>query len=199
MEVRKMTKQPKRPTRQRKADRMIHAGISQEEIQCDYALGPFDRMAFDMDKKWGVDMLVELVSPETAQKYGSAMAKLNAAIDAQDPAMVAARAAVCMRGMQAMDAEATAAGKQPASDDVWILAFNGKQVGLLKNGRAWQRVQAAHPNLQLVTENDVILALEALEASKLGQMKAMIEGSFPQAEVTGFKFKKEGLEDAIPF
>ena len=189
----------KRPTRQRKADRLMHHGKSQDEIQCDYALGPFDRMAYDMDKKWGVDMLCELVSPETAAKYGSAMAKLNAAIDAQDPAMVAARAAVCMRGMQAMDAEATAAGKQPASDDVWILAFNGKQIGLLKNGRGWKAVHAAHPDLQLVTENDVILALEALEASKLGQMKAMIEGSFPEAEVTRFVVKKEELEDAIPF
>lgn len=189
----------KRPTRQRKADRLMHHGKSQDEIQCDYALGPFDRMAYDMDKKWGVDMLCELVSPETAAKYGSAMAKLNAAIDAQDPAMVAARAAVCMRGMQAMDAEATAAGKQPASDDVWILAFNGKQVGLLKNGRGWKAVHAAHPDLQLITENDVILALEAFEASKLGQMKAMIEGSFPQAEVTRFVVKKEELEDEIPF
>jgi hypothetical protein len=196
MEVRKMTK---KPTRQRKADRLMHHGKSQDEIQCDYAVGPFDRMAFDMDRKWGVDMLCELVSPETAARYGSAMAKLNAAIEANDPAMVAARAAVCMRGMQAMDAEATAAGKQPASDDVWILAFNGKQVGLLKNGRAWQTVQAAHPGLQLVTENDVILALEAMEASTLGKMRAMIDDGFPQAEVVGFKFKKEGLEDAIPF
>jgi hypothetical protein len=189
----------KKPTRKRKSDRLIHPNTRHEEIQCDFALAPFDRMAVEMDKKWGVDVLVELVSPETAAKYGSAMAKLNAAIEAHDPAMVAARAAVCMRGMQAMDAEATAAGKQPASDDVWILAFNGKQVGLLKDGRAWRQVQAKHPDLQLITENDVILALEAMEASSLGKMKQMIQDGFPQAEVTGFKFKKEGLEDAIPF
>lgn len=189
----------KKPTRQRKADRLIYPSMSQQEIQCDYALGPFDRMAHDMDKKWGVDVLPELVSPETAAKYGSAMAKLNSAIESQDPAMVAARAAVCMRGMQAMDAEATAAGKKPASDDVWILAFNGKQVGLLKDGRAWQRVRAEYPKLQLITQNDVILALEAMEASELGKMKAIIEGDFPQAEVVGFKFNKEELEDEIPF
>lgn len=189
----------KKPTRQRKADRLIHSSLSQQEIQCDYALGPFDRIAHDMDKKWGVDVLPELVSPETAAKYGSAMAKLNAAIESQDSAMVAARAAVCMRGMQAMDAEATAAGKKPASDDVWILAFNGKQVGLLKDGRAWQRVQAEYPKLQLITQNDVILALEAMEASALGKMKAIIEGDFPQAEVVGFKFNKEEPEDEIPF
>jgi len=189
----------KKPTRKRKSDRLIHPNTRHEEIQCDFALAPFDRMAVEMDKKWGVDVLVELVSPETAAKYGSAMAKLNAAIEAHDPAMVAARAAVCMRGMQAMDAEATAAGKQPASDDVWILAFNGKQVGLLKDGRAWRQVQAKHPDLQLITENDVILALEAMEASSLGKMKAMIDDGFPRAEVVGFKFKKEGLEDDLPF
>ena len=192
-------KKPKKPTRKFKADRMLHPAMSAEEIQCDYALGPFDRMAYDMDRKWGVDMLVELVSPETAAKYGSAMAKLNAAIEANDPAMVAARAAVCMRGMEAMDAEATQAGKQPASDDVWILAFNDRQVGLIKNGRGWQRVQAAHPDLQIITENDVILALEAMAATTLGKMREAIAEGFPQAEVTGFKFKNEGLEDELPF
>jgi hypothetical protein len=189
----------KKPTRKRKSDRLMHSGISEEERQCDFALAPFDRMAAEMDRKWGVDVLVELVSPETAAKYGSAMNKLHAAIEARDPQMTAARAAVCIRGMKAMDAEATAAGKQPASDDVWILAFNDKQVGLLKDGRSWPAVQAKHPNLQLITENDVILALEAMEASTLGKMKQMIQDGFPKAEVTGFKFKKEGLEDELPF
>lgn len=189
----------KRPTRQRKSDRLLHSNVSAEEIQCDYALAPFDRVAHDMDRKWGVDMLPELVAPETAAKYGSAMAKLNAAIDAQDPAMVAARAAVCIRGMQAMDAEATAAGKQPASEDVWVLAFQGKQVGLLKNGRAWQKVKDKHPDLEVITENDVILALEFYAQSKLGQMQAMIKADFPQAEVVSFKVKNERIEDELPF
>lgn len=189
----------KRPTRQRKADRLMHSGISPEEIACDYAVAPFDRVAYDMDRKWGVDMLVELVSPETAEKYGSAMAKLNAAIEAHDPKMTAARAAVCVRGMQAMDAEATAAGKQPASDDVWLLAFQGKQVGLLKNGRSWQRVKEKHPDLEVITENDAILALEFYRQSKLGEMQAMIQKDFPGAEVVRFKLKNEELEDEIPF
>lgn len=177
----------------------MHSGISPEEIACDYALGPFDRTAYDMDRKWGVDMLVELVSPETAEKYGSAMAKLNAAIDAHDPKMTAARAAVCIKGMQVMDAEATAAGKQPASDEVWILAFQGKQVGLLKNGRSWQRVKEKHPELEVITENDVILALEFYRQSKLGEMQAMAQQAFPGAEVVRFKLKNEGLEDDVPF
>jgi hypothetical protein len=189
----------KRPTRQRKADRLINPGRAPEEIQCDFAVAPFDRMAHDMDKKWGVDVLVELVSPETAAKYGSALTKLHAAIDAHDPNMTAARAAVCMRGMQAMDAEATAAGKAPAADDVWILAFQGKQVGLLKDARSWQRVKQTHPDLELITEADAILALEFYAQSKLGEMQAMIKQDFPQAEVVRFKLKNEGLEDDVPF
>lgn len=193
------TNKPKRPTRQRKSDRMLHAGISPEEIACDYAVAPFDRMAMEMDRKWGVDMLPELVSPETAEKYGSAMAKLNAAIEAADPKMTAARAAVCVKGMQVMDAEAVAAGKSPASDDVWILAFQDKQVGLLKNGRAWKKVKEAHPDLEVITENDVIVALEFYRQSKLGEMQAIIQNSFPEAEVARFKVKNEELEDEIPF
>ena len=47
----KTAKRPKRPTRQRKADRQLHSGISAEEIRCDYALAPFDRLAAEMDRK----------------------------------------------------------------------------------------------------------------------------------------------------
>jgi hypothetical protein len=101
--------------------------------------------------------------------------------------------------MQVMDAEATAAGKQPASDEVWILAFQDTQVGLLKNGRSWQRVKEAHPDLEVITENDVILALEFYRQSKLGEMQAMAQANFPGAEVVRFKLKNEGLEDDVPF
>ena len=47
-------------------------------MMCDYALAPFDRRFREMDKKWGCDKLPELVSAETAAKWGSTMEKLNA-------------------------------------------------------------------------------------------------------------------------
>ena len=190
-------KRPKRPVRQRKADRLISHGLTQEEIQCDYALAPFDHMAFAMDKKWGVDRLVELVSPDMAERYGSAMAKLNAAIDARDPEQVKLRVGVCMRGMEAMDQAATQSGAEPASRDVWLVQADGREFGLLRDARAWQSVQEKHPGLRLLTEREMVLAIEMYQRSLAGQMIEQVKSSFPQADV--IKIPNNNLEDEIPF
>ena len=74
-----MTKRPSKPSRQKLEDRLTSpSAASPNEVACDLALGSLDRMAREMDRKWGVDRLPDLVSPEMAAKYGSAMGKLNA-------------------------------------------------------------------------------------------------------------------------
>ena len=152
-----IAKRPKRPTRQRKADRVLHSGVTQEEIRCDYAVAPFDHMAHAMDRKWGVDRLVELVPPEMAERYGAAMAKLNAAIDAADPEQVSLRAGVCMRGLTAMDRTASESGATPASQDVWLVQADAREFGLLRDARAWQSVQEKHPGVRLISEREICL------------------------------------------
>ena len=190
-------KRPARPRRQRKSDRLIHPGASGNEIVVDHALAPFDRMAIEMEHKWGVDRLVELVAPEMAAKYGSAMAKLNDAINAEDVEEVTLRVGVCMRGMAAMDQAATQAGAQPASDDVWLIQADGKQYGLMRDGRGWRRAQEKHPDVQLVTEREMILAIEMYRQSVAGQTIDAVKDSFPQAEV--IKVKNTNIEDDIPW
>jgi hypothetical protein len=131
-----------------------------------------------MDLKWGVDRLVELVTTEMAEKYGSAMAKLNAAIDANDPEQVSLRAGVCMRGMEAMDQAATQSGAEPASRDVWLVQADGREFGLLRDARAWQSVQEKHPDLRLLTEREMVLAIEMYQRSLAGQMVEQVKSSF---------------------
>lgn len=106
-----MTANPKhrRRVKHRKVDRLW----AQEKRQCEMTAAPFDRLYRQMDEKWGVDRLIELVSPETAARFGSAYDKMNAAILAQDPEETVKRVGVCMRGLQAMDQEASAAGHIP--------------------------------------------------------------------------------------
>lgn len=190
---------PTKPKRQRKADRIIHQGASAEEIRCDYALGPFDRVACEMDRKWGVDRLVELVPPEMAAKFGSAMAKLNQAIDAQDPDEVAVRAGVCIRGMQAMDQIASQTHGEPPTAQVWVVEADGYTFGLMRDSRAWQRAQEAYPNLELISEREMVLALTMYKDSLAKQMIDAVKQSFPGAEVTAFRSTNEDLEDEIPF
>lgn len=193
----KTAKRPKRPTRQRKSDRMLHSGVTQEEIRCDFALAPLDHMAHQLDHKWGVDVLVELVPPEMAERYGAAMAKLNAAIDAADPEQVSLRAGVCMRGLAAMDRTATESGATPASQDVWLVQADGREFGLMRDMRAWPAVQKKHPNLRLISEREMILAIEMYQRSLAGQMVQSVKDSFPQADV--IKIPNTNLEDEIPF
>jgi len=176
---------------------MIHAGVTQEEIRCDYALGPLDHMAHQMDLKWGVDRLVELVPIEMAEKYGAAMAKLNAAIEAADPEQVSLRAGVCMRGLAAMDRTASESGATPASQDVWLVQADGREFGLLRDARAWQSVQKKHPSVRLITEREMILAIEMYQRSLAGKMIDQVKSSFPQADV--IKIPNNNLEDELPF
>lgn len=188
---------PGRPKRERKADRLLHSSVTAEEVQCDYALGPFDRLARAMEKKWGVDVLEELVPPEMAAKFGSAMAKLNAALDEKNPELVAARAAVCMRGLEAMDRRATESGAEAASDDVWIVEADGHEFGLLRDARAWQRVQEKYPKLELISDRQMVLALLEYKNGVVREALAQAQKHFPKAEITAIR-KKE-LEDELPF
>lgn len=188
-----------RPRRKKLDDRLLYAGIGQEEMMCDMALAPFDRAARDMEYKWGVDTLPELVSPETAAKYGSALAKLNDAINQSDSALVAARAAVCIRGLAAMDAEATHAGKQPASDDVLICEIDGQQFGILIDDRAWPRVQDKHPGLPILSRREAAVAVRVYRKTALAEMTEEAKKAFKEASIRTARIHGEDPSDPIPF
>lgn len=190
-----------RPRRQRKGDRLIPPGASAQEIACDYATAPFDRAALEMNRRWGVDRLPELVSPETAAKYGSAMAKLNAAIAANDPAETAARAAVCIRGMAAMDAEAINLGHKPAPAAVWLHEHDGHHFGIVRDGGDWTTLQAEHPGLHIYTMHEVGIALAQMRQRTIGILDA-VKAEFPGAEIQTIRQRtqiEEELDDEIPF
>lgn len=190
-------KRPARPQRMKKADRLLHRQQSADEIRCDYALGPFDRKVREMDRIWGVDRLPELVEPEMAAKFGQAMAKMNAAIEANDPDEVALRASVCVRGLDAMHQRATERGARAPSLDLWIIEADGVEFGLMREPRAWQQLKDMYPDVRLVTEREMVLALKMYDQSVVGEFVKVAQESFPGAEVTKVKLKER--EDDIPF
>jgi len=155
----------KRPYCQKKADRLLTPGADRtpEQIRCDYAVAPLDQRAREMDRKWGVDRLPELVSPETAQRFGSAMAKLNAAIDADHPDECLTRAKVVMRGFEAMDAEAEAAGAPKASSHVIEAEIDGWHFGILPDPQHWPAVAEARPDLTLFTMREIATLLRTAQ------------------------------------
>ena len=78
---------------------IINPGATREQIMVDMAVVAFDRTALEMDRKWGIDRLVDLVTPDMAIKYGQALARMNEAIsDDSDPTLAQGRANDCVMG-----------------------------------------------------------------------------------------------------
>ena len=84
-----------------------------------HAIKPLDQIANRMELKFGCDRLQGLVSPETAQRFGSAKAKLDQAILDNDPDEVSRRSKILIKGWQKMDEEAVAAGHKPLKPSIW--------------------------------------------------------------------------------
>lgn len=184
-----------RPNRHNKGDRLMHSGIKPEEVACDFALGPFDTAARNAERKWGVNRLEGLVSPETAARYGSAIGKLNAAMEANDPAEVATRAGVCIRGMAALEKEADALGHLPIVPDVIELLVDGKLCAVLRDEAAWPAYAQQRPGVRVYTLREVSNALAAY-----GQTVAAVKDAFVGAEVVAVRSPlAQAIDDHIPF
>lgn len=187
--------------RPRKSDRLVVPGCSADEIRCDHAVAPFGRAALLMDRKWGISKLTELVSPETADKFGSAMAKMNAAIESADPVETVRRVNVCIRGLAAMDAEAEANGAPKANPEVWIYDLDGWRIGIHPDVSDWPAVSEANPGIELFTLREVAVALRDLRHP----LVASVKEHFPGSQITEIRrpsldekfFGKGG--DPIPF
>ena len=191
-----------RRTNTRKRDPITSPDASPEETAVHMACAPFDKATRDMDRKWGIDRLPGLVSVETAAKWGSALGKLNAAIEARDPAEVAARVGVCLRGLSAMDAEAEANGAQKANPEIWEYDLNGFKFAILRDGMEWQALKAARPDLLFFTLHEIAVALKAY---KFDGVVAEIKRAFDGAQITAVRPEMKpacansDLDDCIPF
>lgn len=184
-----------RPTRQKKDDRFLSGRATAKEIQCDMSLAPFDKAVREMDKRWGVDRLPELISVESAAKWGRAMAGLNDAIDAQEPDKVKFWVEVCLRGLAAMDAEAVALGRPVSDPMIWEYEYEGITFGIIEDGREWPAAYAKRPGIAIHTMREVALALHDRSMSIVNATKL----AFPGAEVTAVRQPEADLEDDIDF
>jgi hypothetical protein len=184
-----------RPTRQKKDDRILHKGATANEIKSDLALAPFDAAVREMDRKWGIDRLPELVSVESAAKWGKAMAGLNGAIDAHDPDKVKFWVEVCLRGLASMDAEAVTLGRPVSDPMIWECEYEGTIFGIIADGREWPAAYAKRPGIAIHTMREVAVALHEHRNGLVNAVKL----AFPGAEVKAVRRPKADLEDDLSF
>lgn len=78
-----------------------------------------DETASEMEAKWGADRLRLLVGPDLREKFDRQRYLLNQAIWHGDLEQVRREAGRMVKAWQALDREATAAGKIPLAPQVW--------------------------------------------------------------------------------
>ena len=191
--------QARRPTFKRKHDVLIHGQVPREELAIDHAIAPFDRLATEMDRTWGVGMLASYVPAEMAAKYGRTLASLNEAISAVDIDRAVDRASACMRGLNAMDAEARKTHTPPDPRVVVIEMDNGDRFGILVDDLLWKKAGEQHPGITLHTLREIGMLLQAARGEN--PILAAVKDAFPsEAEIVEFKRPTGPMpDDDIPF
>ena len=181
-------------------DPKVYGDVIRDAIH--HAILPLDRAASEMELKWGCERLPSLVSPETAARFGSAKAKLDAAILANDPQEVARRATVMIKGWAKMDLEATEMGHEALSPDIWShttstgfkLAVARSNADTLKSIRTDDRMKG----VAVYSMDEIARILEAESYRLLDTVKK----TFPESVITKTAKKKAPaplFDDGVPF
>jgi hypothetical protein len=163
----------------------------------DGALRPLDEVASSLEVKWGRDRLIALVSPETASKFKTAKAKLDAAIAYNNPTDVIKRVNIMIRGWQALEKEATQAGHKAFPPDVWVASVGAEgkheacEFAIVKDSADASMVKDAGMNIYSLVEIARMVRLFELKVDSVSNIKKL----FPDSEITKVEFK----EDELPF
>ena len=156
-----------------KPDGITNPDATAAEGKCHFVCAPLGKAEDEANRTWGIDRLPGLVSAETAGKYGYCVGKLSEAIQAGDSDLAEQWAGVCIRGIFKMDAEARAAGHQPATGEFWegyapeTDDHPELRFGVLADGNQWQTAKAARPDLTFFSIHEVGLALQQKLATPL--------------------------------
>lgn len=164
------------------------------------SIKPLDRIATEMEIKWGCDRLVGLVSPQTAAKFGSAKAKLDAAIELNVAANVAKTAGVMMRGWAALDAEAVKGGHKPLEPSIWSHTTEaGFKFAVAQGNADALKAIITHPDLEGVAVYSLDEIGRLLESKSMELVNATKE-RFPGATVKAVRTPRaDEMVDEVPW
>lgn len=134
----------------------------QMQASADVVLGPLDRVATDMEHKWGIGRLETLVPEDWAYKFHSAADKLNLAIAGRDMNGIRERAEIMRRGWIKLDELATVAGHQPwVEADVWEVRSPKGRVYSITRREVDERNRKPEADVRYLTMAEVARVLDA--------------------------------------
>ena len=145
-----------------------------------------DRVAVDAERAWGVNRLPQLVPPDLAAKFALAQEQCDMAIAAGDMETAAQKAASLVRGWNALDAAARAAGHTPNDlGVVWTASMAGEAFAVCLHTADVGAVASQYPDHTAIALEELLRLLTAQQAALLLRAKQV----FPGAEITDVRPK----------
>jgi len=161
-------------------------------------LTEYDRVVSEYERRWGIERLPLLVSPELRDRFWQQMDKLNDAIQRDAPNDVEHHVAVTLRAYAALEKEAIAMGGVEIGDDVWTAEVDGKVVAVVRDVHAVGGIKKEMPDALVYCVQEVAAILA--KWSEQNKLVADVKDVFPGAVVTDVKSTmKDKLDDDIPF
>lgn len=162
-------------------------------------LTEYDRVVSDYERRWGIERLPLLVSPELRDRFWQQIDKLNDAIHRDAPNDVEHHVAVTLRAYAALEKEAIAMGGLEIGDDVWTAeAQDGTVVAVVRDVHAVGGIKKEMPDALVYCVQEVAAIVS--KWSEQNKLVADVKDTFPGAVVTSVKpTMKDKLDDDIPF
>lgn len=163
-------------------------------------LTEYDRVVSDYERRWGIERLPNLVSPELRDRFWAQMDLLNDAIHRDAPNDVEHHVAVTLRAYAALEKEAIAMGGLEIGDDVWMgEASDGQTVAIVRDVHALGGVKKDMPDALVYSVQEIATIL--VKWSEQNKAAEAVRDTFAGAFVSDVKkpSKKELLDDEIPF
>lgn len=186
----------------RRPDRLLGTAAldTPGEMTMLHLIAPADRLAREMETKWGRDRLPELVTPDLAMRFGSQREKFERAVATRDMDALAIETPRMCNAWRALDAAAETAGHTLHPATVWEFDIDGRPAAIVRSDDAGATAWAAeHPGTRVWTLDEITRVLGAEYLRLVNTTKDL----FPGATVTAVKASRsdlaEQLDDEIPF
>jgi len=170
-----------------------------ETIQA--AIAPVDALQAETDRRWGIDALPALVTPELAAKFGKARSLLNDAIRQRDEKLVLKYSETVLRGLRALEQAARDAGHSPQPPEIiYRRDAQGNAWKIVTEPKQYDRaIQETGDPVQTVTIEELLCSYIAVR-ERSNKLIDKVKAEYPGAVVTSAKIS-DPVEhnDEIPF
>lgn len=160
-----------------------------------------DEVAREMEAVWGTGRLVTLVDDVLRDKFFKQMAKLNEAIEKNDPDAVGAHSTAMARGWQALAKAARGVGHKPKPHaGLEIRLQDGRIVAIVPGDEKVPNYRTDGTEVVTLTEAEISLILSELLSAESALAKIL--KTFPAAKLAALQRKRQpdwSKGDEIPF